>query len=68
MNCPINEQTADGEIVGRCWMHLSDGAICPRHGDVSDEVFRYERDGLLTLENTFRRRRGLPLFGKDADR
>lgn len=31
MNCPINEQTADGTKVGRCWFFLTNGVICPRH-------------------------------------
>ena len=30
MNCPIKEQTGDGEVVGRCWFHLPDGKTCPR--------------------------------------
>ena len=51
MNCPINEQTADGTPVGRCWHYLEDGKICPRHGDVSIAVEIYfENQGKLTLE------------------
>jgi hypothetical protein len=48
--CPINEQTADGDIVGRCFMHLPDGKTCPRHGDVSLAVAHYKATGKLTLE------------------
>jgi hypothetical protein len=65
MNCPINEQTADGTIVGRCWMHLPDGKTCPRHGEVQDEVQIYEQTGLLTVENAMRKRKGLSRLGKD---
>ncbi len=51
-NCPINEQTADGAIVGRCWFYLKDGKTCPRHGDVSKAVERYTNNGgRLTLES-----------------
>jgi hypothetical protein len=35
--CPINEQTADGVRVGRCWHTLRDGR-CPIHGDVRKAV------------------------------
>lgn len=49
-NCPINERTADGVLVGRCWMHLKDGKTCPRHGDVSAAVELYKRTGKLTAE------------------
>lgn len=62
-NCPIDEQTADGVVVGRCWFHLPDGKTCPRHGDVSEEVHRCENEAQLTLENDYRKRRGLPLLG-----
>ena len=60
-NCPINEQTADGKVCGRCWFFLSDGATCPRHGDVSVELQHYKDTGHLTLENNMRKRKGLPL-------
>lgn len=59
MNCPINEQTADGEYVGRCWFHLPDGKTCPRHGDVEEEVRVFRRSGSLTRENIMRVRKGL---------
>jgi hypothetical protein len=62
-HCPINEQTADGTTVGRCW-HTLKGTVCPRHGDVSVEVQRYNFGSGLTLENTFRKRKGLPLLGR----
>jgi hypothetical protein len=62
MNCPIIEQTADGTTCGRCWFHLSDGHTCPRHGDVSDEVDKYNAHGACTLENVMRKRKGLTLL------
>jgi len=64
MNCPIIEQTADGTPCGRCWFHLPDGKTCPRHGEVEEEVARFERDGSTTIENKMRERKGLPLLGK----
>ena len=63
MNCPINEQTGDGTIVGRCWFHLPDGKTCHQHGDVSDEVARFNETGHTTLENAMRKRKGWPLLG-----
>ena len=56
-NCPINEQTADGDTVGRCWHFMTDGHTCPRHGDVTVEVKQYAKTGYLTLESTMRLRR-----------
>lgn len=50
MNCPIQEQTADGHCVGRCWFHLPDGKTCPRHGDVSIEIDRFNKTGRTTKE------------------
>lgn len=50
-NCPINEQTGDGTICGRCWFYLQDGKFCPRHGDVSKAVEIYKQTGRLTIEN-----------------
>lgn len=58
-NCPINEQTADGVIVGRCWHYMSDGKTCPRHGDVAIEAKYYIDTGKLTLENKMRKRKEL---------
>lgn len=49
-NCPINEQTADGVIVGRCWFALDKNHRCPRHGDVTAARDLYIRTGKLTLE------------------
>lgn len=63
-NCPINEQTADGFAVGRCLFHLPDGKTCPRHGDVEEEVRRFEKTGHITLENVIRKRKGKKLYGK----
>lgn len=62
-NCPINEQTADGTVVGRCWHHLPDGCTCPRHGNVSPEVKVFEEERRLTLENDVLARRGEALLG-----
>jgi hypothetical protein len=62
-NCPINEQTADGRLVGRCWFALKDGKICPRHGDVYIEALYYDHTGKLTVENDMRRRKNLPVLG-----
>lgn len=62
MNCPINEQTGDGIVVGRCWFHLPDGKTCPRHGDVSVEVAIFEANGHCTRENDMLERKGLPLL------
>jgi len=64
MNCPINEQTADGYNVGRCCFYLPDGVTCPRHGDVRPEVDRFNETGHGTLENVMRKRKGLRLLGK----
>lgn len=50
MNCPIIEQTADGDRVGRCWHHLPDGKTCPRHGEVEEEVRYFKDTTFLTLE------------------
>lgn len=50
MNCPVNQQTADGDKVGRCWHYLPDGKTCPIHGDVSLAVQRFENTGRLTTE------------------
>lgn len=49
-NCPINEQTADGIGVGRCWHYLPDGVTCPRHGNVELEVEHYRKTGKTTKE------------------
>ncbi len=63
MNCPIDEQTADGDLVGRCYLHLPDGKTCPRHGDVGPEVDRFNKTRVSTAENVMRSRKGLPLLG-----
>lgn len=62
-NCPINEQTGDGHMVGRCWHSLENGTICPRHGDVSIEIAHFNETGELTLENKQRERSGKSLLG-----
>lgn len=46
-NCPVLERTADGTSVGRCWFHLTDEYICPRHGNVFKEVEAYKSSGEL---------------------
>jgi hypothetical protein len=54
MNCPINERTGDGRLVGRCWFHLEeqDGRyICPRHGDVTKAVEHFKETNELTPES-----------------
>ena len=56
-NCPINERTGDGHLVGRCWFHTGDNGTCPRHGDVKQYL---ERLPVLTDENEMLRDRGLP--------
>lgn len=66
MNCPINEQTADGTIVGQCCYYLKDGKTCPRHGDVSLEVERRLETGRCTLEDKWRSLRRLPPLGKET--
>ena len=63
MNCPIMEQTGDGRSCGRCWFHLPDDKICPRHGDVSEEVETFMKTGKTTLENKMRKRKGMVLLG-----
>ena len=65
MNCPINEQAADGVSVGRCYMNLTGLNNCPRHGDVSNEVLHFLATGKGTLENVMRKRKGLKLLGED---
>lgn len=67
VNCPIIEQTADGHTCGLCCFHLPDGVTCPRHGDVTEEVVRWEQERRGTLENVMRKRKGLPLLGKGDD-
>ncbi len=49
-NCPVNERTADGRSVGRCWHWCIEGQ-CPRHGDVSSALRLYSQTGKLTDEN-----------------
>lgn len=55
-NCPINERTADGTLVGRCWHHAPNG-ICERHGDVNEALATYRETGRLTPEKLTRRSR-----------
>lgn len=62
-NCPINEQTGDGHVVGQCCFHLKDGKTCPRHGDVSEPVRVFDQEGRLTRENEHRKRQGLAPLG-----
>ena len=55
-SCPIIEQTGDGTRVGRCWFHLRDN-VCPRHGEVKEEIERYRKTKECTLENDMRKKR-----------
>ena len=48
-NCPIRERTADGISVGRCYFYCPDD-VCPRHGNVHDELEHYRDTGRLTDE------------------
>lgn len=59
-NCPINEQTGDGVVVGRCCFSLDSQYQCPIHGDVSEEFKHFNETGELTLENKQRERIGKP--------
>lgn len=52
-NCAINEVTADGVHVGRCWHTLEEiggDYLCPRHGHVTSVRKHYEDTGELTSE------------------
>lgn len=62
MKCPIIVQTLDGIDVARCLCHLTETNCCPLHGDVSEEVDRFERTGQLTGENIMRERKNMPTF------
>lgn len=55
MTCPVNEQTADGDVVGRCDFYLPDGKTCPRHGNVEVAVRFYRETGHLMLERVLQR-------------
>ena len=61
MNCPIEELTGDGEVVGRCYFYLPDGKTCPRHGNVEQEVSIFKDTGICTPENHMRHRKHWPL-------
>tara|TARA_Y100000817_G_scaffold260550_1_gene214761 strand:+ start:1827 stop:2054 length:228 start_codon:yes stop_codon:yes gene_type:complete len=54
-NCPVNERTAEGKSVGRCWFYCPEG-ICPRHGDVSSAIAKFKETGKLTDENDIPRK------------
>ena len=60
-NCPIDEQTADGIKVGRCWHYIGPEGYCPRHGDVRKYIGRLPT---LTAENDMRKDKGQPLLGE----
>lgn len=51
-SCPILERTGDGEPAGRCWYYTGENGICPRHGDVREELARLPE---LTDEKDFRK-------------
>ena len=56
-SCAINERTADGISVGRCYFHVEND-MCPRHGNVKSVQDHYRLTGQLTDEQDFPR---LPL-------
>lgn len=64
-NCPILEQTADGDNVGRCYFYLKDGKTCPRHGDVESAIDKYVKTGKLTLERAHKLSKMLPPQSQD---
>jgi len=47
-SCAIREFTGDGVSVGRCWFHVGDNDVCPRHGDVREVMTRHRETGKLT--------------------
>ena len=47
-NCAILERTADGRSVGRCFFHVGDADVCPRHGDVFEVQEHYRKTGNLS--------------------
>jgi hypothetical protein len=49
-SCAIRERTGDGVSVGRCWFHVGDNDVCPRHGDVKVAMAHYRATGKLTDE------------------
>jgi hypothetical protein len=52
--CAVRERTADGVLVGRCYLHLENGR-CPRHGDVTKVQANYRATGRLTDERDLRK-------------
>lgn len=52
-NCPINERTGDGVLVGRCWFALK-GNECPRHGNVENAMKHFEQTKKLTPEGGYK--------------
>jgi len=56
-SCPIRERTADGDAVGRCWYYTGNEGKCPRHGDVSAALTRFNETGELTDENDHKKGR-----------
>jgi hypothetical protein len=46
--CPVREHTADKKSVGRCWYHLKEGHICPRHKNVDLAVKMFKESGEMT--------------------
>jgi hypothetical protein len=55
--CAVNECTADGVRVGRCWFRVVNGR-CERHGDVTAVQEHYVRTGRLTDEGDLYEVRG----------
>ena len=49
--CAVNEETAEGISVGRCWFYVGVEDVCPRHGNVSAVMRYYRATGRLTPED-----------------
>lgn len=46
--CPVRQHTANRVSVGRCWLYLKHGRVCPTHKDVKDAVEKYKNTGEMT--------------------
>jgi hypothetical protein len=67
-SCAVNERTADGTLVGRCWFRVVEGR-CERHGDVAKVQEEYARTGRLTDESDLYEARGEqpPWWGTETE-